>query len=99
MSSNFRQGIRGGKSCPDSVPSLAYSHSKEKGNNHPKGKLPGGIKVKKMSIALWNSFPLCSQRDHSQLLLCCVITDNLILTASALGREQCTDARETGNTT
>lgn len=53
MSSNLRQGIRCGWSCPDSVPSLAYSHNKEKGTDHPKGKILGGIKVKKMSVTLW----------------------------------------------
>lgn len=34
-----------------------------------------------------------------QLLLCCVITDNFMPTASALSREQFSDARETGSAT
>lgn len=42
---------------------------------------------------------LCSQGNHVRFLLCCVIPGNLLLTVSALGREQFTDAKEKGKPT
>lgn len=43
------------------------------------------------------SFPLCSQREHTQFLLCCVIAADLVFIVVAVGREQFTDARKKGN--
>lgn len=86
--------------CPDSLfPALLTPIARKRGTTVQKDRHLGASKSEGACYIVDLSFLLCSQRDHIQLLLRCVIPGNFLLRASALGREQFTDAREKGKPT